>query len=846
MRSRKLMFLVTMSLVTVCSYAQLVPVSKIFENKHGDSFAVLLQSREKPIIYDDSLELSSPSLLKASTGEIFIYQVAVCANKALNDVKISFSPLKSGSNTIDKSVCYNVSGVDIKGKPFEKKIGVPAGHLQALWVGVDLEDAAAGKYEGQVTVTADGFSKTIPVIIDVDANKVENHGFDEGWRLSRLAWLNSTIGQNDSVTMGYLPIERNNNTLSILGRRVTLSETGLPASVESFFTPSNQSLKDTPDQVLATPMRFVVETPSGSESLKPSKITYKNETSASVSWQLVSKSRNFRLETSAVMEFDGFIRYELTLTALKHVDISDIRLDSRFTGEKSEYMMGLGKEGGLLSDDIAWKWDVSKNQDMVWIGGVNGGMRLKLMDENYRRPLINAYYHFGELVEPISWSNGGNGGINISSSEGNVLLSAYSGKRSLEAGEHLCFNFELLLTPFRTVDRHKMFADRYFHEGGPDDKARVIKAGAIGANVINVHHAGSLYPFINYPYLDENLAELKSIIDDAHLHNMRMKFYYTTREITKNIPEFWAFNSLGGEIIFPGPGNDAKNIVNPNGPHEWLKQYLRKNYIAAWHNMINLGIFKGELDLSVITTPDSRLNNFYIGGLDFMVRKMGLDGVYIDDSALDRYTLRRARKVIDACRKDGRMDFHSWNHLCDAAGQASCLNLYMDLLPYFDLCWIGEGRNYDHPADNWLIEVSGIPFGLSGQMLQGGGNAARGMVYGMTNRPGWSGPDASRFWKLWDNYNFESKEMIGYWDPSSPVKTDNPQVKATLYKGTDLSIVSVAGWGDSDQTVNISISMPYKRIYTPEISDFQPFADIDLSKPLQIPKGGGFIFVIEQ
>lgn len=833
-----------MLIVTFSSFAQKVSVPSLFENKTDESFLLFLQSRDNPIIYDDSLDISSPQL-KASSGEIFVYQLAVCAKDSIKDVKLSFSPLNSETSSVDKSVCYNMSGVDIMGRPFEKSVSIPSGHLQALWIGVDLDGVNPGRYSGNISVTADGEVKTIPVVIDVDGNVVENHGYDEGWRLSRLSWLNSTVGHNDSVTRGYLPVERNGRTLSILGRRVTLSDAGLPASIETFFTSSNQSLKEDSEPILSSQMEFVIETESGIEYLKPSKITFTKQTPSSVFWTLTSKSHNFILETSAVMEYDGFIRYEMVLTAQRPVEIRNISLNTPVTEAKSRYLMGLGREGGLRKENLSWKWDVTKNQDMVWIGDVNGGMRLKLMDQNYRRPLVNVYYHYGELVEPVSWSNSGNGGIDISSRDNDVLLSAYSGKRTMQKEDKLHFNFELLLTPFRTVDRHKMFSDRYFHGGGPDDNARVSKAEAIGANVINVHHAGSLYPFINYPYLDANLSELKGIINDAHTHGMRMKFYYTTRELTKNIPEFWAFNSLNGEIIFPGPGNDAKSVVNPSGPDLWLIQYLRKNYIAAWRNMIDLGLFKGEMDLSVVTAPDSRLNNFYIAGLDFMVRKMNLDGVYIDDSALDRYTLRRARKVIDACRPEGRMDLHSWNHLCDPAGQASCLNMYMDLLPYFDLCWIGEGRDYNHPADNWLVEVSGIPFGLSGQMLQDGGNAARGMVYGITNRAGWSGPDVSRFWKLWDTYDFESLEMIGYWDSDSPVSSDNPDVKATFYRGDKYSVISLAAWGDVEQTVNLSLSMPCTRAYMPEIKDFQPSCEVDLTQPLKIPVGGGYIIVVE-
>src|SRR6185312_16208751 len=104
------------------------------------------------------------------------------------------------------------------------------------------------------------------------------------------------------------------------------------------------------------------------------------------------------------------------------------------------------------------------------------------------------------------------------------------------------------------------------------------------------------------------------------------------------------------------------------GPSKWLIDNVREKYIPAWYDTIKYGKHKGEVDLSVITTTDSRLNNFYIAGLDLMVQNMGIDGVYIDDSALDRFTLRRARKIIDAYRPEARIDMHSWNHFNKWAG----------------------------------------------------------------------------------------------------------------------------------------------------------------------------------
>ena len=166
----------------------------------------------------------------------------------------------------------------------------------------------------------------------------------------------------------------------------------------------------------------------------------------------------------------------------------------------------------------------------------------------------------------------------------------------------------------------------------------------MGANIINIHHAEDVYPFINYPYLDATVKDLTQLVTNAHKENLRMKVYYTTRELTKNLPELWAFNSLNGEIFFPGPGNNSISYNHKNGPDVWLKKNIREKYLPAWHTIVPEGKFKGETDLSLITTPDSRLNNFYVAGLDWMVQNVGIDGVYIDDTALDRLTLRRQGK----------------------------------------------------------------------------------------------------------------------------------------------------------------------------------------------------------
>jgi len=61
-----------------------------------------------------------------------------------------------------------------------------------------------------------------------------------------------------------------------------------------------------------------------------------------------------------------------------------------------------------------------------------------------------------------------------------------------------------------------------------------------------------------------------------------VKVYYTTRELTVNLPELWPFQSLKGEVVYSGPGAVTKTVADPLGPDIWLKENLRgRKYIPV-------------------------------------------------------------------------------------------------------------------------------------------------------------------------------------------------------------------------------------------------------------------------
>ncbi len=179
----------------------------------------------------------------------------------------------------------------------------------------------------------------------------------------------------------------------------------------------------------------------------------------------------------------------------------------------------------------------------------------------------------------------------------------------------------------------------------------------------------------------------------------------------------------------------------------------------------------------------------------------------------------------------------------------------MEHFPYLNRLWFGEYFDYNNNTEDFfLTEVSGIPFGLMGEMLQDGGNAWRGLVYGMTNRMPWSeNANPGPIWKIWDDFGMKGTDMIGYWSDKCPVKTDNKKVLATVYKKNKSALVAIASWAASDTTIKINIDWnalnidPAKAsIIAPEIKNFQSASSFKVTDLIPIKKEKGLCLIIKE
>lgn len=812
------------------------PMGSIATAKETDSLQrtqketpiLFMEDRAFPIRLDSQLPVrwiqTGPSTHfegNAMKNEYYAWQIGVWAvKKGLHNVKLQFSDLKhtSGKGIISKDsiTCFNQEGINWDGTPVYFSVNVQENKIQALWCGIQIpQDAKPGKYTGEILLSADEIDTPRRMNFDLHVHDqiLADKGDSDLWRHARLRWLNSRIGENWENVTPYQPIEVLDNKIQATGKIVTLSENGLPSSIQI-----------NGQEILSQPLSFIIETSKGTYSLTASNLKLEKKASGLASWTSSSVHEQMQLTCSATMEYDGYLRYHISVSTDDKIKIKNIKLVTEYKPETSEYFMGAGYNGGKCPIQYRWDWDGP--YDSYWMGGVKAGLHVEFRGGSYHGPLLNDY----KPVPPLNWANEGKGHLLVNyGNRGNKSVEMNTGSMQIEGKRD--FEFALLITPVRPIDTKKHFSMRYYHA----DPKGFDKAAEDGANIANIHHAQSLNPVINYPFIVQD--SLKAFIKHEHELGRKVKIYYTIRELTSYVSEIYALKSLNHEIFSSGVGYGIP----------WLCEHLIDDYKPAWYTEL-----PGETsDAALVLSGFSRWINYYLEGLRWMFENYDLDGIYMDDVSFDRNVMKRMRKIMEEYHPGALIDLHS-----NTAYSRGPMNQYTDFFPYIDRIWFGESFRYNEmKPDEWFVTFSGIPFGQMSEMLQDGGNRFLGMVYGTTARysPETDEKSPVPIWKLWKSFGIDNAKMLGYWDIECPVKTSIDLVKATVYLKQDSMLIAIGNFDTKDQSVKLSVDwnkLGWKskdfKCTTPEILNYQKDQTVDINSSFSIKAKEGLILLIHK
>lgn len=795
--------------------------------KHNhDDYLIFPEDRKHAIHMFDDLPLrwiqSGPSNLFSGTAErneYYVFQLGIFASKKdLKNVEASYT------NAPFNSTCFNLCGVDSKGNNFKKTVNVNKGKVQPLWFGIDIpQNAKAGNYSFFIKIkAANAQEKTVQIKLTVTNQLLKNHGDDDLWRLSRLRWLNSRAGIDDKNTNNYLPLQVSGNEIKAKTANVVLDKFGLPKTI----TINNK-------QILAQPISFAIKNKNAGTTLIRD-LQFIKKASGLVEWKNSAENNLYTITYTGSMESDGYLHYKIHITPKKDFKVDNISLNLPIEKNDATYFMGMGsgkpfgRNGGYTPLTYNWKWQGP--QDAYWIGNYDAGIYCQLLGATYSGPLLNLYHP----APPPSWYNNNLGGFSINTENKVVNTSTFTGETFFNKDSSLDFEFSLLITPVKKLDTKAQFSNRYYQNyGNPYPPEADVKAGV---NVINVHHANRINPYINYPFVRAD--SMKAFADKYHKENIKTKIYYTIRELSNQCAEIWALRSLGTEIYSDGRG----------GGYPWLREHLINHYDVQWFTPIN---GYETCDAAIRTSGDSRWYNYYIEGLRWLVKNTGIDGLYLDDVAYDRSMLKRMRKVMENVKPGCMIDLHSNTDF--SKGPAT---QYTEFFPYIDKLWFGENFHYEKmQPDNWMVETSGIPFGLMGDMLFSGGNPWRGLIYAMTNRDGWPTDgkicNPKPIWKALDRFDITDAKMIGYWQPGATTTSDK-NVLATTYKNGKKLLIAIASWDNDTTSVSLNINWekigftPKKNILTAwKIEGFQEAKTFNLNDKIPVNPGKGWLLEAE-
>ena len=453
-----------------------------------------------------------------------------------------------------------------------------------------------------------------------------------------------------------------------------------------------------------------------------------------------------------------------------------------------------------------------------------------------------------DLEKYKNWYNQGNGGGIVYTSAGVTYLKVFTGALTLSAGQDYPLRLRLYVTPFKPL-RDDHWNRRFTWWIGSTTMAE--------GNICHYHQAGWHIPFINYPfYYIERLQ-------DAYIHhqslNQDMTIYYTLRELSNFAAELPILKSLGDEILLQSgalvadPG--GTQVQTSRGGHPWLQEHLVTGYSPAWHVTCAIG----EVDAAVGTNGNSRYANYYVEGLSWLRNKVGNVGLYLDQIGYGRETMLRLARVLS----DGDPDYHNVYHageMFSNEGQniywthTSTLGWSMDHLPFVSQLMFGEAFRYDRSAPWWLVELSGLPFGLDNQYYVNPGpeRPFREMVFAGTTCGGVNVKATVPMRGFWDQWGIMGSQMKGWWDTDCPVTTNTADVLATAYVKAGKTLVALASWANQPVDVQITIDwnaigllQTQATITAPAITDIQTATQFQVGQAIHIEPGEGWILSIQ-
>ena len=596
-------------------------------------------------------------------------------------------------------------------------------------------------------------------------------------------WFGNKIGVTDEVPTPWTPVRVDADRVSVTEREYRLAPTGLPRQISALG-----------ENLFASPPRLIAEVGGRETAWECKALEEVRRKPGQIVWHLDGRAGSLRLQGTLTVEFDGFALWDFTVQGKEPVVVDSLRMEFPFKRQRALYARGanatehagayhacLYNTAAPSAPDICsahfssngWAWP-EKWVHRIWVGDDERGLSIICETQENLRGKSRT------VVERADQTN-------------TLVLYLVDGPHELR--EALRYRYAWQATPVKPRPKDpKIWHATYRRVEEEDYLKRVY--------VTTDYHA---LKYISYPtlYHRRRAADKRNAI--FRQHGVKLVPYFATQGITSE-PE------------------DLKPFLR-----EWERYPVR-----------TIGGLRGEWVLSCLQDP--AFADFIVWSTKKIVDDLGYDGLYLDVSS------------VHGCSNH----YHGCG--CKVAGQAEwqpTVNIFASREAYKRLYNLlkSEGRNrvlFRHgmpvaavagfvdvvtQGEDWCREgtnqygrLTPDIFRVKSMRIQYGTpytwytfhHYYRGIKFGgripldtilAYCLPHRVLPTEGRagMWPVWDVTDrfWTSSKFIPYWDPGSPVHTNEDNVLGSVYwkEAEQKALLVVANWNREPCTVDVKIDL---------------------------------------
>ena len=301
----------------------------------------------------------------AYVGEFYTFQVGIYTPEAAAvNLTLQFGDLKqvnvNGHASVDGTVasisaasfrCFNTGGVDEHGLAFTKIFSVNGGgSVGSMWVGVQIPtDASVGLYAASMVLNANGaLPKTLALSLDIQpapgGGSLPFAGDGDVYKMSRLRWLDSTVGIDDTVPHPFAPLVVVDGAaglrVQLLNKVITIGADGLikAATVTAHKVRRGITVEQT-YEAISDGVTFELYSAGGTvvplTVKKPAAVT--SRSASDLQWSAILAADGVEVEVNGTVDFTSYVGMAVALSGT--ASLSDVRLRVRVPSDNARYVL---------------------------------------------------------------------------------------------------------------------------------------------------------------------------------------------------------------------------------------------------------------------------------------------------------------------------------------------------------------------------------------------------------------------------------------------------------------------------------------------------------------------------